>query len=176
MKKTKLIFPGIEHESIIKEYIEEFAYYESSINGDNNVQMYLEKDDYAGWVKKCIADMDIINLPSNTVPSMTYLYMIDDHILGMCRLRLGDNKSTTGDTGHISFSIRPTERNKGYGTDMLNNALKAFRAVNLNRIFITCDDNNVPAIKVIESNYGILKDKRYSERYDNMLRQYVIDL
>ena len=43
---------------------------------------------------------------------------------------------------------------------MLSMALKYCKeALNLNKVLITCDDDNIGSIKVIENNGGILENK-----------------
>lgn len=62
MEKMKLVFPTTEYEQQAKEYITEFYEYDSEINGTGGADRYLKEDNYVGWLKKVIADIDIANI------------------------------------------------------------------------------------------------------------------
>jgi predicted acetyltransferase len=61
--------------------------------------------------------------------------------------------------GHIGYDIRPSVRRKGYGTQQLALALPYARALGIERALITCDDDNLGSIRIIEANGGILDNK-----------------
>ena len=67
--------------------------------------------------------------------------------------------------GFIGYSIRPTERGKGYATEMLKLGLQKFKEMDhkRERILITCKDFNIPSKKVIEKNNGIYENSYYNE-------------
>ncbi|MCB2291539.1 GNAT family N-acetyltransferase [Clostridium sp. CS001] len=78
--------------------------------------------------------------------------------------------------GHIGYSIRPTERKKGYGTLMLRVALEKCRELNLSTVLITCDGLNVESAKVIQNNNGILENEVFSETFSEIIQRYWINL
>ena len=62
--------------------------------------------------------------------------------------------------GNIGYKVRWSERGKGYGAKMLRMALQYCKsALGLRRVLITCDDDNIASIKVIERNGGMLEDR-----------------
>ena len=68
---------------------------------------------------------------------------------------------------------------KGYGTKMLSMALAYCKeTLNLNKVLITCDDDNIGSIKVIENNGGILENKVKNSlsRGNVITRRYWINL
>ena len=76
--------------------------------------------------------------------------------------------------GHIGYGIKYSKWNLGYGTKMLSLALKKAKQMGLNRILITCDEDNIGSSKVIENNGGVLENiiensingnKIYTKRY-----------
>ena len=87
-------------------------------------------------------------------------------------------KSTYDTWGHIGFGVRPSERNKGYATEMLTMALDECRQMKMEKVFIGCLDNNIGSAKTIEKCGGVLRGVISSEYYGKTvnIRQYLIDL
>lgn len=54
--------------------------------------------------------------------------------------------------GCAKYSIRPSERKKGYATLMLSLGLERCRELSLNKVLITCDKSNIASAKVIQNN------------------------
>lgn len=60
--------------------------------------------------------------------------------------------------GHIGYSIRPSHRRAGHATRALGLALDRARALGLDRVLVTCDDDNVGSARTIEKHGGVLQD------------------
>ena len=60
--------------------------------------------------------------------------------------------------GLIGYSIRPSQRGKGYASEMLKIALNKFKNTNIENVLITCKDFNIASKKVIEKNGGIFEN------------------
>ena len=56
--------------------------------------------------------------------------------------------------GHIGYSIRPSCRRCGFGKTILALVLNAAREMELKRILVTCDSDNIGSRKIIEYNGG----------------------
>jgi predicted acetyltransferase len=82
--------------------------------------------------------------------------VIDSYPVGVGKLRHALNDQLRKSGGHIGYSIRPSERGKGYGTMMLAELLKKAADMGMNELMLTCEPNNVTSRKVIEANKGIL--------------------
>lgn len=77
------------------------------------------------------------------------------------RHRLNDTLLLRG--GHIGYVIRSSEWGKGYGTYMLKLALDKARAMGLEKVLITCSENNIASARVMEKNGCVLEDKVQTE-------------
>jgi predicted acetyltransferase len=76
--------------------------------------------------------------------------------------------------GHIGYYVRPSARGKRYGTAILDLTLAEGRKRGIERFLLTVDSNNVPSIRVIEGNGGVLEDERLDEETGRMFRRYWI--
>lgn len=96
----------------------------------------------------------------DSVPQTTYwLRRADGGILGTVRLRHRLTPSLEVFGGNIGYEIRPAQRRKGYGTRILELVLEKARGHGLSRVLLTCYDDNVGSIRVIEKNGGQLSDR-----------------
>lgn len=172
----RLVFPDITYKERAIEYISEFYEYGSEINGSGSLDRYLKESTYEEWLKKLVRDMDVANTPASRAPALTYFYVReeDERIVGMVNLRLALNDYLRSEGGHIGYSIRPTERRRHYGTDMLSAALKVYDAIGIREVLVSCDKTNIASAGVIKNCGGILKHEVYSERYNEAVEMYVI--
>jgi predicted acetyltransferase len=81
----------------------------------------------------------LANIPENRVPAYTYFYVREDDnkIIGMINIRLALNDFLRNEGGHIGYCVRPTERNKGYATKMLKEALQFLKPIGLFTVILT---------------------------------------
>ncbi len=77
--------------------------------------------------------------------------------------------------GHIGYDVRPSMRRRGFGTQQLALCLQEARQRGFTRVLITCDDDNLGSIRIIEANGGVLEDKRDNGR-PTLTRRYWITL
>ena len=108
-----------------------------------------------------------INLPENRVPSIQFVSFDDvGRALGFLNLRLRLNEGLLNYAGHIGYSIRPSERGKGYAKETLRQGLQVVKAKNIKKTLVTCSVNNPTSRAVILANGGFLEDVRNGvERY-----------
>ncbi|MDO4432835.1 MAG: GNAT family N-acetyltransferase, partial [Aerococcaceae bacterium] len=86
--------------------------------------------------------------------------------LGFLHLRLRLNDFLLEKGGHIGYSIRPSERGKGYAKEQLRLGLLECPQKNIQRVLITCSETNPASRATILANGGVLEDVRQgTERY-----------
>ncbi len=94
------------------------------------------------------------------VPSSIYFLMDEDKIIyGAIDIRHELNDYLLRYGGHIGYGIRPSQRRKGYASQMLTLALPIAKELGINKVLITCDKNNVGSAKTIMNNGGILENE-----------------
>ena len=163
MEKFYFEIPGISRKEDAIDYIREFLEYGSENNGVGGLHRFL--DDYEGWLKKL--DLDYIQVPNEErVPGRTYFLVreSDSRIVGMINIRLALNERLSHYGGHIGYSIRPTERGKGYNNINLYLGLKVCRKYGIERVFMDADLENPASWKTMEAFGGV----RIREYYDDV--------
>ena len=76
----------------------------------------------------------------------------------------------------MAYSVRPSERGKGYATEILRQALDRARKLGIDRVRMTCDVTNAASARVIEKNGGGLDSESYSDAAGRVTRRYWIAL
>ena len=108
-----------------------------------------------------------LNIPENWVPAIQLVSFNESgHALGFLHLRLRLNGRLLEKGGHIGYSIRPSERGKGYAKESLRQGLQVAKEKNIQRALVTCSTENPASRAVILANGGQLEDIcNETERY-----------
>lgn len=172
----KLVFPTKDYEAKAKEFIAEFYAHGSEIAGSGSLDRYLKESTYDQWLAKIFSYIDIANVPAGKIPGLTYFFVReeDDSIVGMINIRLALNEFLRNEAGHIGYCIRPTERRKGYGTQLLRAGVTVCRRVDIKEVIVTCDKSNLGSAGVIRNCGGVLEAELYSETFGEVIQRYVI--
>ena len=101
----------------------------------------------------------------NTVPCLQFgLYEKDSgRLLGFIQIRLELKGYLVKFGGHIGYCVRPSERRKGYAKTMLKSALAVCRKEGLEKVLITCLEDNIGSAKTIESCGGTFESTVYDD-------------
>lgn len=57
--------------------------------------------------------------------------------------------------GNSGYSVRPTERKKGYATEMLSQVCEIAKAAGLKKLQLSVEKDNIASIKTIKKNGGV---------------------
>ncbi len=79
--------------------------------------------------------------------------------VGAVNIRHYLNDSLLLNGGHIGDGIRPSERRKGFATNMIGLALEECRSLGINKVLMVCDKCNIGSAKSIMKNGGILENE-----------------
>lgn len=175
MDKLYLVKPSIEYEYQATQYIQEFHEYNSEINGSGGLDRYI--DDYNGWLR--LLEEKRNQIPNEErVPSETYFLVRynDNRIIGMINIRLTLNKKLRDLGGNIGYSIRPTERRKGYNKINLYLGLLCCQRHGIKEVLLDCDQDNIDSSKTMEALGGILVKEHYNNFYQCIVEDYIIDV
>ena len=78
--------------------------------------------------------------------------------------------------GHIGYSVAPSERRKGYATQMLKEALSVCKDLGIRKVLITCIKDNEGSRRTILNNGGMYESTVYEPDENVFLERYWIEL
>jgi len=158
--------------SEITAFKQEFQDHNSGMDGTGALCNSSPKD----WVSS-LKELETIVHP-NLVPALQYgLFKENGRLVGLIQIRLELRGYLVEFGGHIGYCVRPSERRKGYAKEMLHKALDICRAQNLDKVLITCLENNIGSAKTIEACGGVYEKTVYDDvNYKANLKRYWITL
>ncbi|MBT1160673.1 MULTISPECIES: GNAT family N-acetyltransferase [Bifidobacterium] len=152
----KLISPDAGTEQAVMEFRREFIDRGERISGGVGLE---HAEDYGRWLagdypphygkvrEQVFLAVDAADNPSDGRP----------HIVGISDIRLEPNDFIDHFAGRIGYSVRPSDRGRGYAHEILRLTLFKARELGFPRILVTCNQTNVASAKVIERNHGVLE-------------------
>lgn len=131
--------------------------------------------DFAAFIRRLGDHARGAGLPDGWIPASTFWLVRGEEVLGTCNIRHGLNEKLRDFAGHIGYSVRPSQRRRGYGTLMVKLALAEARELGIERVLVTCDPGNIASVRVIENNDGVLDSESYSDQAGRVTRRYWIN-
>lgn len=173
MEKIILVKPNLSYADEIIKYKEESLKESPLINGSAGLNRFSSIEDWLEELKKRSSEATV---PEGLVPSSTYLGVRekDNYIVGMIDIRHYLNKYLTQVGGNIGYSVRKSERNKGYAKRMLKLALEKCKDLKIKKVLIMCDEDNIASEKVILSANAKFEDIRSLDGKN--IKRFWIDL
>lgn len=149
-----LIRPTIE----LKE--EALAYRNEHFQSGENIiygsELFDKTESYEEWLNSVTLNTNPKTVNENWVVTDTFFAIrrSDNKIIGIIDLRHTLNEFLK-DLGNCGYSVRPSERRKGYATEMLHQLLQAAKEAKMKELHISVEEANTASIKVIQKNSGI---------------------
>ena len=149
----RLVRPTLEHKEKALAYRQEhFNHGESIINGSE----LLDKTEcYEEWLQSIKNNENPETVSSDWVVTDTFFAVDEqDEIVGIIDLRHTLNDFLK-DFGNSGYSVRPSQRKKGYATEMLRQVLDIARRAGLTELHLSVEKDNLPSVKTIIKNGGV---------------------
>lgn len=164
MNELELLLPSKELEFAALEYKREhFDNQEYELHGSS---LFDHTDSYDDWLERIKNNSNEQTVNPDWVVSTTFfaLRKRDSKIVGMLDIRHTLNEYLNLYGGNIGYGVRPSERKKGYATEILKLALKYCKQLGLEKVMLVCYKDNEASRKTIINCGGILeKDFIYTD-------------
>ena len=175
IEHLQLILPTAEYREQIAAYRQEFLDSGDSMDGTGPLRRMADPMEWLAVTERFRHEDTV---PNGWVQATQFLCVreADKRLVGMIQVRHRFNAFLKEYGGHIGYSVRPSERRKGYASWMLN-AVKPFcREIGLSAIMVTCLTKNDFSRRVILKNGGVY-DATVHEPMDNQdIERYWITL
>ena len=153
MESIRLIRPTLELKEKAIEFRQEF--FDNNEMVINGSELLDKTESYEEWLKSVTDNTDIKTVNPNWVVTDTFFAIDGENtIVGIIDLRHTLNDFLK-DFGNCGYSVRPSERRKGYATQMLCQVLNVARNVGLGEIHLSVERGNAPSVKTIMKNGGV---------------------
>ena len=164
-------FPELADKKILQEYMQEhYDSNESSISAS----LGLPASKYSEWVEKIKKNASIGD--DQWGKSLLYLCFENNKLIGLLSIRyeLPDNLSEI--YGDIGYGVRPAERNKGFASRMLHDALAVCKEHGMKKVLIGCYKDNIASAATIKKNGGVLVNESDNYNEGRISQYYSINL
>ena len=155
----KLIKLTKTYEKQLGEMIDEWKA-DQELNHTNHSPWAIFKNDYHDF-DYYLEHLERKEAAEGKVPDSVF-FLLDterDRLLGAVNIRHYLNDDLLREGGHIGDGIRPTERRKGYATEMIRLALTECRKLGIRNVLMTCEKDNVGSAWSIIKNGGVLENE-----------------
>ena len=143
----------------ILDYKEEFLLNSEIIQGAANMTDLSISE----WVQFTENNKTKESVTPGFVTAHTFFALDNNKIVGIINARHELNDYLLNFGGHIGYSVRKSERRKGYAKAMLSYTVDFLFSLGLEKVLITCDKKNIASKRTIESCGGILENEVATE-------------
>lgn len=173
MDACMLVKPDESMLGEVQAYRDEFLAAGNSMDGAGALAGFERAED---WLRFSRLLENPETVPEHWVASEQFVYLrtADRRIVGMIQFRHEFNDFLRDFGGHIGYSVRPSERRKGYATRMLAECLAVVRDFGIPRVLVTCEAANEGSRRTILANGGVYERTVYCARDDVTLERYWI--
>ena len=135
-------------------------------------------DDPREWLDHVIRYTSRATLPEGRVLATQFLALreSDGGLVGMIQVRHYFNEYLEKYAGHIGYSVRPSERRRGYAKEMLRQTLPFCKRIGLDRVLISCEPGNEGSRRTILANGGVYESTVHEPEENIDLERYWITL
>lgn len=169
----KLIKLTKEYEKKLGEMIYEWKL-DHELNNGNTSPWAIFKNNYSDF-NYYLDNLEIKDTKDDKVPDSVF-FLVDterNRLLGAVNIRHYLNEQLLKEAGHIGVGIRPSERRKGYATEIIRLALIECKKLGIDEALVTCYKDNIGSAKSIVKNSGRLENEFTNSNGDIVQRYWI---
>ncbi|MGK9475752.1 GNAT family N-acetyltransferase [Melioribacter sp. OK-6-Me] len=160
MDELELQLPALEHKTAAEKFKSEFfENKEYVINGS----ALFDRMEYEEWLIHNTNNRHESTVNPGWVTATTFFAVrkSDLKIIGMIDIRHNlENDFLAKYGGHIGYSVCPSERRKGYATEILRMGIEYAKSLHIKKLMLACFSDNIASIKTIVKNGGVLTETK----------------
>ena len=160
METLYFTIPAKEHEAMLADYAAEHrACDELHLHGSSQYELH---ENYEAWLASLLSEADPQQAAAKGWVQSTTLLCLrkeDGRLIGLLNIRHTLNDFLARYGGNIGYGVRPTERGKGYGTEMLRHALRFCAGLGMEHALVSCSKHNTASAAVILRCGGVLQNE-----------------
>lgn len=159
----KLIMPSMQYDEQIQAFRQEFLASGDSMDGSSSLRKFANTQD---WINQLEPD------------TTQYIAVreADDKVVGVIQIRHRFNEFLEKYAGHIGYCVCPSERRKGYATQMLAGVLPECRRLEILDVLVCCLKENEASRRTILRNGGVFESKVFEPQSRRWIERYWIHL
>jgi predicted acetyltransferase len=127
-----------------------------------------------GYLQRLDGQRRGVCVPEGHVPMTFLVAEVGGCLVGRTSIRHELNDRLRREGGHIGYCVLRQHRRQGYATEILRQSLVVARAVGVDRVLVTCDDDNLASAAVIERCGGTFDSLSMADD-GHLVRRYWID-
>ena len=156
-----LIRPTMEYEEQIRDFRREYLESGESMDGGASLRKF---ENIQEWLDQ----LDPLE------SEFLYVREEDRKVVGLIQIRHKLNEFLANYAGHIGYCVRPSERRKGYATQMLAKALVECERLGISDVLVCCLADNEASRKTILANGGVFDAKVLEPKSESWIERYWI--
>lgn len=162
-----------EYEQELFEMIDEWREDQELNHTDRSPGAIFRND--PGDFDRYLEELELKEEKNGRVPDSVFFLLDEDRkrLLGAVDIRHYLNDALLKSGGHIGDGIRPSERRKGYATEMIRMALEECRKLGIRKVLMTCDKSNIGSARSIIRNGGVLENEFLNEEGEIEQRYWI---
>jgi len=160
MNELELQLPTLNHKQAAEKFKSEFLEMQEPVIYGSAL---FDQMEFEQWLGHNTNNRQKSTVNSGWVPATTFFAVRkrDQKIVGMIDIRHNlENEFLAQYGGHMGFAILPSERKKGYATEILKMGIEYAKSLNIDKLMIACFSDNLPSIRTILKCGGILSETK----------------
>ena len=168
--------PSMAYAKEITAYREEMLAAESSFDGCLSLKRMPDIKEYVEYCTGWANPNRILKENGARGTVLLCIRKTDNKMVGCLQVHHVLNEQMKKYTGHVGYSVRPSERRKGYATRMLARAKDYLSSFGFSEIYVSCLSENEASRRTILANGGEYIETVYLETDKVDLERYLIKL